>query len=846
MKNTYVILPLLTSLTCVAAEDLKTMDAIGHSGTMLDDVGNPSTLPINLSAYQVLGMVLDIEGKPIEGVQVSLENITGKVTKEAATSKEGKFSVKDMPAGSYTIVATKDGYVFEPTKLTLAGKNPVAEIKITSQIAPVAASNAILIGKHSCKDNSVSINTPQGQQVHGFNTGFTAKGIYLRTLKFDKDNKTDIAIGELGQGKDVLIFDANKKQIGAVLTNGDNKGVHVAFGDMDADKEFEIAVTNQSADKQVNLYEATGKAIRPLKLFDKETKLNIAIGDVNGDKVEDLVVAFAESMPGDNVFIFDENGKSLGSFAVKLPTGSSTAQDERNDNRRADDTKVDIGQSSALAIATGDVDGDGKAEIIVGQIGKNQGYGVAVYDLKGMQKHAFNAFPGIANANGNKADCQPYQGYGVVIAAGDTDGDGKAEILASKAGGQKVRVFSAAGQLRQEFTGATKDTVITSLAFGANMGVDTKAKEEVVKDEELENITVVGKPEKPAVLDGNVIKGTVQVSNAVIVNVKVNPGAHLKLGPKVKFRTHRAIPAGLDLTPTFTKINITNTVHINAQVNTTQNMAVNHMPVDLSTSVVEDAPSVLEDIKVMVGDSNLKQETDTGSLSLSQGDVDYELSPVEVKQAEDSTPEGIRIADDGSVRFVTVNRHEIIALPMVQDFGQFVQGLADIMIGNLNMSMRGQLTANTKLTTKVRYSGQGDILSIKIKQKLKLGINFIDSPFLSRDKFENLVVLVFQDKHKALRQQIIYPTPADMEVLTNLDDSESNVENVKVEFGGNISFTMKGRQRKGMLSYNVTQGEPPVSGGVEFEETGDVNEDGLKDITVVYPNGERQDVLSTN
>lgn len=814
------------------------LDAVGNSATVIDEVGNPTTSDDGVTlSYTIGGRVLDHQDNPVANALVSLESPNQSLI-EFTTSDDGQYSFPDLGADTYTLIALLEGYVFKPTQVTV-GEDTASEVTVDlqSSVEPISVDNAIVVGKHGCGDNTVAMNTPVGELIHGFDSGFTAKGIYLRTLYFDDDSRTDIAIGEFGQGKDVFIFDANKKQIGSVLTNGDDKGVHVAFGDVDADQQFEIAVTNQSPDKQVNLYQHDGKAIRPLKLFDSEVKLNIAIGDVNGDQVAELIVAMAEPVAGDNVFVFDQHGNQLSSFAIQLPTGSAAFQDieveHLIDQRRADTADL----SSALVVTTGDTDGDGTDEILVGQAGEDLGYGVAILDLQGTVKKQFYAFTGMQNGNGNLEACgdDGYQGHGVVIAAGDVDGNGKANVIAARAGGTEVRVFDTDGAVQTSFVGASGDDVVTGVAFGEKMAVETEEVTEVEPEETLENTRVVGKPGKPAVLDGNTIQGTVQVSNAVIVKVKIKTGAHLKIGPGVRFKTRAAIPPGIDLSNTFSSFGI----------NTRADFNLSFKPLDLSTNVVEDEPPVLDDIKVLVGDNALEQRQDNGNLTLEQDDMNYELCPVQVLQAEDDAPDGIRVADDGSIRFVTRLRQEIITQPVAQDFAQFVEGLADILIGQLNMDLRGQLTAKSKFKLKMRYSAQADFFSIKIQQKLKLGINFIDAPDLARDSHDNLAVLVFMDRKKQLRQQILFPMPAQMDVLKNLvAERDSNVAELKLDFGGKVSFKMKGKKRKGIWGYEVVSGEPPASGGVEFQEDEDINGDGLEDITVVYPNGDRQSVMT--
>lgn len=86
-------------------------------------------------------------------------------------------------------------------------------------------------------------------------------------------------------------------------------------------------------------------------------------------------------------------------------------------------------------VAAGDVDGDGRAEVIVGEAA-GRGSRVDVYDVEAGRFErvaGFDAFPGFDG--------------GVFVAAGDVDGDGRAEIVtgAGEGGGPHVKVFDLSG-----------------------------------------------------------------------------------------------------------------------------------------------------------------------------------------------------------------------------------------------------------------------------------------------------------------------------------------------------------------------------------------------------------------
>jgi fibronectin-binding autotransporter adhesin len=90
------------------------------------------------------------------------------------------------------------------------------------------------------------------------------------------------------------------------------------------------------------------------------------------------------------------------------------------------------GQAGGVRLATGDVNGDGRPDIIAGS-GPGGSRQVVIYD--GVSHQSLGTIP----LTGVAYDA------GVWVAAGDVNGDGRADIVTGAGGGPKVRVFSGSG-----------------------------------------------------------------------------------------------------------------------------------------------------------------------------------------------------------------------------------------------------------------------------------------------------------------------------------------------------------------------------------------------------------------
>lgn len=282
------------------------------------------------------------------------------------------------------------------------------------------ARSLIVTGPWSAAGPHVKVFDGSGSSLlasfFAYTPSFTG-GVRVATGDVDGDGLTDYVTGAgPGAGPHVKVFSG---ATGAELRSffafdpGFTGGVFVAAGDVDGDGHADIVTgAGSGGGPHVKVFSgATGEELHQFFAYDPAFTggVRVAAGDVNGDGYADVVTgAGAGGGPHVKVFSLATDAVSHSFFAY------------------------DPAFQGGVMVAAGDVDADGRADIITGA-GPGAGPHVKVFSgSSGSALHQFLAY-------------EPTFTGGVSVAAADVDGDGRADVVtgAGPGGGPHVKVFTA-------------------------------------------------------------------------------------------------------------------------------------------------------------------------------------------------------------------------------------------------------------------------------------------------------------------------------------------------------------------------------------------------------------------
>jgi len=419
-------------------------------------VGSPADIEVKLSVL-VAGTIV---------VNTNLENASFAISGPEALSGSGiSWTEADVAAGTYTIQFDfVKGYRKPATRSFEVKTGKTTTIDVMYQTMKTA--NVIVAAKGPAQNNDdlVRVLDQTGAPITEFHAfprpRITAKyGAKVVMADIDNDGTSEIIAvpGEgLGNQAAINVF----RQDGTPLSSlkpisGTSYGAGIAAGDILGDGQYEVAMSMVTMSKSarttvavntVVIYQFSGFALTEKARFDISSApvvrgpapmpANLAFGDLNGDGVLELIVSLSGEI---SVYAFDDTlGATLLTSASGLVPGPA---------------------QSRLTVSSGDTDGDGLDEVIVGYTDGVDSY-AAFFDadlkIKGSAVRMFQKERTAPN-----------------LSSMDWTGDGTAEVLAGQGpewgNDSTLRVYDLQGTVLKEIRAFD-----ASVKYGVNAALGVK------------------------------------------------------------------------------------------------------------------------------------------------------------------------------------------------------------------------------------------------------------------------------------------------------------------------------------------------------------------------------------
>jgi predicted nucleotidyltransferase len=307
-------------------------------------------------------------------------------------SSQEKKSI-DLGAEFEKIRGSQDTAVNDGSIITSVELNPNNGLILLRPIEKI-------IGQVFTNASFVRIFNPEGQAIrNGFFAYFSAfrGNTNIITKDLDNNGSQEIIVAENNR---VEIYNSENQLLYKFFPYGEkfNGGINITLGDLNNDGYEEIITGAIKGGPHIRIFNFQGKLINPgFFAYDKNFRggVNLALGDIDGDGQKEIVTAPGLG-GGPQIKIFNKNGKLInpGFFAY------------------------DKNFRGGVNLALGDIDGDGKDEIIAGK-GLGGEPQIKIFNNRGkLIKSSFFAFDKSSR-------------NGVKVIAYDFDNNGRAEILAA-------------------------------------------------------------------------------------------------------------------------------------------------------------------------------------------------------------------------------------------------------------------------------------------------------------------------------------------------------------------------------------------------------------------------------
>ncbi|OQY47082.1 MAG: hypothetical protein B6247_27020, partial [Candidatus Parabeggiatoa sp. nov. 2] len=330
---------------------------------------------------------------------------------------------------------------------------------------------------------------------------------------------------------------------------------------------------------------------------------------------------------------------------------------------------------------------------------------------------------------------------------------------------------------------------------------------------------LMGEPQAPAMLEDLEVQADSTLTN-VIIGDNVQLDKNVVLGKGVRFTRQADMPTGVEL------------IDLLPDLSADEIEGVSYPKrADFSADVLEPSDGILSAINELpeLKDNAwvIRQDAELSIMELSVDNVRFAVLPVSVKKA--TTSASVEMQELQRVRFITDTGLKVLTEPALQMPSALQSALMALGFSEFTVQTNGNL--QIPAPEGVWFSARPDWFSIEQASETEMGLKFKDSPYGGG---LILTSLVFTDREGKRREQLFSPAIAQPATLYSL------AKDVSVEAHGLVSFKLDSQTYRGVVDYVVTQDSEATTDTLQVEPIPDVNGDGIEDVMLIYPNGERQ------
>ncbi len=418
--------------TINASPDISTL----AEGTYLSSItvtaaaaaGSPVVVPVTLEIIEQKGTI---------NVVTNLERAVFTINGAASYTGSGTLWTKtDAPAGTYAIVyAEAPGYIKPGASAqTLAPEGSITFSGLYRKEYQLTPMQSIIVGAGANRHNpgTVEIIHPDASKGVEFTAHAYNYGAQVAAGDINADGVDEIITAPgagPGNPAEINIFDAlgNRLDNLSITANQYGYGANIASADFDGDGRDEVIVgagtgPGNPAEVKIFTYDPILQQMvdsgLELLAHDPAYGVRVAAADIDGDGTKELVTASGAS---GEVRMWSIDTSEAGQWSAEFE-GEFIVQSRRG---------------YSVTIAGGDINGDGIDEIITGPgPHKKARDRVEVFESDGTSILKFRA--------------RVSKRYGVEVAAGDINADGKAEIITAggphKNSRARIKVYDMYGR----------------------------------------------------------------------------------------------------------------------------------------------------------------------------------------------------------------------------------------------------------------------------------------------------------------------------------------------------------------------------------------------------------------